>query len=182
MLIWCHPREALLPSKLAREVLHLPAQGVAAVREVPSQHKTQDMLQLLTQLRLARPDHLCLSLHHLCHLCRLQAANHLVELLCLVGYHCLQENKINFVTWNNSRHLFAKWGIVKANYLSFPKVFSENIWWLTRCMEDGEDIDVVNCLHGHVYIESLKIHNSMLRKLGTRHSTTSDSRVKRPLR
>ena len=52
------------------------------------------------------------------------------------------------------RHLFAKWGIIKANYLSFPKVFSENIWWLTRCMEDGEDIDVVNCLHGHVYIES----------------------------
>ena len=82
----------------------------------------------------------------------------------------------------DSRHLFAKLGIIKATYLSFPKVFSENIWWLTRCMEDGEDIDVVNCLHGHVYIESLKIHNSMLRKLGTRHSTTSDSRVKRPLR
>ena len=100
---------------------------------------------------MARPDHLRLSLHHLCHLGRLQAANHLVELLCLVGYHCLQENKINFVIWNNSRHLFEKWGIIKANYLSFPKVSSENIWWLTRCMEDGEDIDVVNCLHGHVY-------------------------------
>ena len=156
MLIRCHPRKALLPSKLAREVLHLPAQGVAAVREVPSQHKTQDMLQLLTQLRLARPDHLCLSLHHLCHLGGLQAANHLVELLCLVGYHCLHGIKINFVTWNNSRHFFAKWGIIKAYYFSFPKVFSENIWWLTRCMEDGEDIDVVNCLH------TTCVHNILL--------------------
>ena len=71
LLIWCHPREALFPSKLVREVLHLPAQGVAAVREVPSQHKTKDMLQFLTQLRLAGPDHLRLSLHHLCHLGRL---------------------------------------------------------------------------------------------------------------
>ena len=112
VLIWCHPREALLPSKLAREVLQLPAQELAAVRKVPSQQTRQDILQLLTQLRLARPDHLRLSLHHLCHLGRLQAANHLVELLCLVGYHCLQENKIHFVIWNNWRHLFAKWGII----------------------------------------------------------------------
>ena len=66
--IWCHPREALLPSKLAREVLQLPAQELAAVRKVPTQHTRQDILQLLTQLRLARPDHLRLSLHHLLHL------------------------------------------------------------------------------------------------------------------
>ena len=89
MLIGCHPREALLPSKLAREVLQLPAQELAAVRKVPSQQTRQDILQLLTQLRLARPDHLRLSLHHLLHLGGLQAANHLVQLLCLVGYLCL---------------------------------------------------------------------------------------------
>ena len=81
LLIWCHPREALLPSKLAREVLQLPAQELAAVGKVPSQQTRQDILQLLTQLRLARPDHLRLSLHHLLHLGGLQAANHLMELL-----------------------------------------------------------------------------------------------------
>ena len=117
-------------------------------------HNTQDILQLLTQLRLARPNHLRLSLHHLLHLGGLQAANHLVGLLCLVDCLGCYGNKFNFIIWNNSCHLFAKWGIVEANYLSFPKFVSENIWWLTRCMEDGEDIDVVYRLHGYVNIES----------------------------
>ena len=183
MLIWCHPRKALLPSKLAREVLHLPAQGVAAVREVPSQHKTQDMLQFVTQLRLAGPDHLRLSLHHLCHLGRLQAANHLVELLSLVGNLCLHWNKFNFIIWNNSCLSSFRDGVLsKQFYLSFPKFVSENIRWLTRCMEVGEDIDVVDRLHGNVHIESSTTNNNIIRKLVTRQSTTSDSRVKRPLR
>ena len=183
LLIWCHPREALLPSKLAREVLQLPAQALAAVRKVPTQHTRQDILQLLTQLCLARPDHLRLSLHHLLHLGGLQAANHLVEPLCLVGNLCLHWNKFNFIIWNNScLSSFRDGVLLKQFYLSFPKFVSENIRWLTRCVEDGEDIDVVDRLHGSVHIESSTTNNNIIRKLVTRQSTTSDSRVKRPLR